>query len=77
MTTMLPQQAQAAYRMARAERAAERYRVTHLSGRGSRGRAGRGDTPARDRRGPPRAEPPMPRAVNGAAASSAFATGRG
>ncbi len=80
MTTMLPQQAQAAYRMARAEQAAERYRAVRRSGptgRAPADPAGRERTRSRDRRGPIRVDQPTSRPVNGATASSAFATGRG
>jgi hypothetical protein len=71
MTTMLLQVAQADDRMHRAQQAAERYRTRRI------GRMGRARTQGTYQHEPTRSLQPTPRLVNGAAASSAFATGRG
>jgi hypothetical protein len=79
MTTMLPHEAQAAYRMAFAQQSAERYRIRRRTGRTStRPVADRADVVRADGpRGAVPATQPETRLVSGAAASSAFATGRG
>ena len=76
MTTRLLQVAQADDRRHRAQQAAARSRIRRI-GRAARAATRPADHHEADHHGPTRSVAPAPRLVNGAAASSAFATGRG